>query len=205
MEHLDKHVEIIKSLSKADVPKLWSIRYFLWTNNDKPDIYGYSIDLGTYDTKTEAVQKIKSLTVATGHNKFYLIESGSWSIISNNDTHTFLNMGKLDEAGATLFKRDYTAKAEKVEKSDNITNLIEAKDPETLHFSELTKLLEMKQLHKITTDNLKILEKQISNNEKNIDTINVNTDNLKKFLMDSGKNPELIQNLHVYKDFHIKK
>lgn len=125
MEHLDQYVQIVKNLSNLSIPKKFTIRYFLFADKPHNGVNGYSIDLGTYDSKNEAENAMNLLVVKSGHNKFYIVESGSWSALSNNLDHMKVNMGKLDENGATLFKNSYEQMVEKSDESDKYKMILD--------------------------------------------------------------------------------
>lgn len=101
---MDQFLETIKTLSSADVPKVFTIRYFMFGDSVVKGVHGYSIDMGSYTTKTEAEIALLKLVEKTKHNKFYIVESGKWSALSNNEENMKINFGKLDDDGVKLFK-----------------------------------------------------------------------------------------------------
>jgi hypothetical protein len=159
MEHLNNYVKIITDLSNADIQKNWTIKYYLMADKSVNGVNGYTIDLGSYTTKSDAEIAMNKLATQTGHNKFYIVESGKWSILSNNLDGIKVNMGKLDEKGAKLFKDDYTQKCQDVEDNDKVKELIERKDEYIQHQLNLIKLAKMNKLKEKMEESLKELNK----------------------------------------------
>ncbi len=125
MEHLNNYLQIITTLSNADVQKNWTIKYYLMADNATKGVSGYTIDLGSYSTKTEAEVAMNKLATQTGHNKFYIVESGKWTTLSNKLDGVKVNIGKLDENGAKLFKTDYEKKCAEIEEVDKVKELLD--------------------------------------------------------------------------------
>ena len=113
MEHISEYIQIIGNLSTASVPKYYTVRYFLLGDKPANNVHGYSIDLGSYQTKDEAEAAVLKLAERTGHNKFFIVESGKWVPVTNDPESLKVVHGKLDQNGVQLFKDDYEKKVEK--------------------------------------------------------------------------------------------
>ena len=109
-EDFNNYIETIKQLSEIKTTKTYTIRYFFLADKPAYNVFGYSIDLGSYTTKEEAEKRITELVVQTGHTRFYIIESGKWVPLSTNSELMKVHIGKLGKNGAELLEHHFESK-----------------------------------------------------------------------------------------------
>lgn len=185
MEHLDSYLECIKKLSVVSIPKKFTIKYYFFGDKPVDTIHGYTIDLGTYETRDEAEKAIIELVLKTGHNKFYIHESGKWYTLTTNHDLMKNHMGKIDQKGISLLKENYESKVKETDEMDKIKDEIYNNDEFVKY-----KLLLIQLAETIYKRNEMMLNVDLSKNEEEFNSLTTKINELYKNKYKLDKNYE---------------
>jgi hypothetical protein len=107
---IENYLHTINELAKVRSDHKYTIRYFFLAEKAVQNIFGYTIDLGTYDTRSEAEARIKELVVLTSHTRFYIIESGKWVPLSTDPNLMKVHVGELGKNGIQVLENYQNSK-----------------------------------------------------------------------------------------------